>query len=412
MAMTRGAPEPLAQLWGIPAPTDGIEVGQPGLPPRPTGGVLDLGGPLRLETSGGIRVCLPVQREGRDQLSSLLERWAYAVLSESYATEHPAEAPWMLQAYYRMRPLLPRRIQILLRRVHARRRTGKSWLEWPADGIWVALAEAYLTLAMLDGEGLQPLRLWPEGQSSAVVLTHDVEGLEGQARCREVAALEERFGFRSCFNFVAERYPVDTTLQAELRDRGHELGLHGIKHDGLKFSSREVFEERVESMRRYRDLWKVDGFRSPATHRRWEWMPELPFLYDSSFPDTDPYEPIPGGCASPWPFWLGSLIELPITLPQDHTLWEILKRPALEVWLQKLNWLRGCRGLATILVHPDYLTTPARWAEYQAFLAELAAAKDVWLALPGDVARWWRTRTVREPVSLVRDGMNCRLTYQ
>ena len=156
------------------------------------------------------------------------------------------------------------------------------------------------------------------------------------------------------------------------------------------------------------------GFRSPATHRRWEWMPELPFLYDSSFPDTDPYEPIPGVSASPWPFWLGSLIELPITLPQDHTLWEILNARGSRVWLQKLKlapWLPGTgdHSGASGLPH----LPPARWAEYQAFLAELAAAKDVWLALPGDVARWWCTRTVREPVSLVlRDGMNCPLTYQ
>ena len=412
MVITQEFRGPLAQLWGIPSPAEATQVLNTGLPPRPTNGVLDLGGPLRLQTNGGVLVCLPQDRDQRVQLAGRLEHWAYAVLSESYREEQPAEAPWMLHAYYRIRRFLPHRIQLLLRRVHARGRTGHSWLEWPSDGIWVALAEAYLALAALDGDGVQALRLWPEGQRSAMVLTHDIEGVEGQARCRTVATLEEQFGFRSCFNFVAERYPVDMTLLADLRARGHEIGLHGIKHDGLKFSSRGVFEERLRAMRRYREEWRVDGFRSPSTHRRWEWMPELPFLYDSSFPDTDPYEPMPGGCASPWPFWLGSLIELPITLPQDHTLWEILRRPALEVWMHKLNWLRRCRGLGNIIVHPDYLTTPARWAEYEGFLAGLAEAEGVWVALAGDLARWWRDRTAREPVRLIRDGVNCRLTFE
>jgi peptidoglycan/xylan/chitin deacetylase (PgdA/CDA1 family) len=227
------------------------------------------------------------------------------------------------------------------------------------------------------------------------MLTHDVEGVEGQARCRELAELESKHGMRSCFNIVAERYPVDLDLMRELLEAGFEIGLHGIKHDGKKFSSRSVFEQRLESMRHYRGAWNVDGFRSPATHRRWEWMGDLPFAYDSSYPDTDPYEPMPGGCGSPWPFHIGSILELPITLPQDHTLWEILHRPALPVWRAKLAWLRACGGLATLIVHPDYLTNEERWAEYSGFLSELQEQQGVWVALPREVAAWWTS--LREP---------------
>jgi len=286
--------------------------------------------------------------------------------------------------------------------MHARARTGRSYLTWPIDGTFVALAETFLALFLesIGGEG-QVARRWPPGFRGALVLTHDVEGVEGQRRCSDLADLEAKNGFKSSFNFVAERYPLDRDLMLELQARGFEIGVHGIKHDGRKFSTRAIYEERLKALTLYRDAWKSVGFRSPATHRRWEWMHELPFEYDSSFPDTDPYEPIPGGCGTPWPFMLGDLVELPITMPQDHTLWEILGTGALTTWRAKLKWLLGCQGLINIIVHPDYLTTKSRWADYEAFLRDVREETTLWATLPRDVARWWRMRSGdREAVRL------------
>jgi hypothetical protein len=59
-------------------------------------------------------------------------------------------------------------------------------------------------------------------------------------------------------------------------------------------------------------------------------MASLPFEYDSSYPDTDPFEPQPGGCCSWLPYFNGPLVELPITLPQDHTLFVIPRRIGAE----------------------------------------------------------------------------------
>ena len=64
-------------------------------------------------------------------------------------------------------------------------------------------------------------------------------------------------------------------------------------------------------------------------------MPLLGFDYDSSSPDTDPFEPQSGGCCSWWPFFNGKLVELPITLVQDHTLFVILRRPDEQLWVEK-----------------------------------------------------------------------------
>ena len=45
---------------------------------------------------------------------------------------------------------------------------------------------------------------WPRDRRFAFVITHDVEGPDGLAKCRALAELEMSLGFRSCFNFIPE----------------------------------------------------------------------------------------------------------------------------------------------------------------------------------------------------------------
>jgi hypothetical protein len=146
----------------------------------------------------------------------------------------------------------------------------------------------------------------------------------------------------------------------------------------------------------------VDGFRSPATHRNADWMPELGCRYDSSFPDTDPFEPQSGGCCSIMPYRFGDVVELPITLVQDHTLWEILCETGIARWEDKSEWIMRNHGLINVIVHPDYVCDPDRLELYDRFLAFLAARPGGWHALPRDVARWWRQR--EELVLLADEG--------
>ena len=133
----------------------------------------------------------------------------------------------------------------------------------------------------------------------------------------------------------------------------------------------------------------------PALHRNADWMAELGCLYDSSFPDTDPYEPQPGGCCSILPYFLGSLVELPVTLVQDHTLWEILREPDIQLWRRKADWIIANHGLINVIVHPDYVDSPQRlelYARLLSYLREQVAAHNGWHALPREVASWWRAR--------------------
>jgi len=137
-------------------------------------------------------------------------------------------------------------------------------------------------------------------------------------------------------------------------------------------------------------------------------MPQLEFQYDSSFPDSDPYEPRPGGCCSIWPFFIDNLVELPLTMPQDHTLFEILDMRDISIWKEKADWIEMNGGLVLVNVHPDYMMSADRLRFYESLLQHMKSKKAMWHALPRDVARWWRdrdsSRLSQEGGSYVVDG--------
>jgi hypothetical protein len=119
----------------------------------------------------------------------------------------------------------------------------------------------------------------------------------------------------------------------------------------------------------------------------------MAFAYDSSFADTDPYEPQPGGTCSIFPFHLGSTIELPYTMPQDHTLLNLLHRTPLPIWTLKAQWIAACGGMLLMLTHPDYSGEGWQLEQYAELLRRLSELEDAWRAQPSEVAAWWRRRS-------------------
>jgi peptidoglycan/xylan/chitin deacetylase (PgdA/CDA1 family) len=299
----------------------------------------------------------------------------------------------LLSAYYAVKPLMPRGLQLALRRAYAHKQARVEFPRWPIEPVLVEAREAQLRAQLAGADSVPFVSYWPEGRRFAAVLTHDVEGPAGVRNVRRILEIERRHGFVSSWNFVAEWYPIEDGLFDHIRAVGGEIGLHAIKHDCKLFESRASFEADLPKIHRYMREWDAVGFRSPATHRNADWMPELGCLYDSSFPDTDPFEPQPGGCCSILPYFLEDLVELPITLVQDHTLWEILRADSIEHWTRKSDWIIEHRGLINLITHPDYLDTPARLRMYEEFLEYLAAQEGGWYALPRDVAQWWRMRS-------------------
>ena len=317
-------------------------------------------------------------------------------LLERYARREGGQSAAM-RAYYALKPMLPRRLQIAMRRRHAARRAQRDFPAWPIEPLLVEHERLELErrIERAGGSPVPFVGYWPEGRSFASIVSHDVEGPEGIANIPRVLEVERRHGIVSAWNFCGEWYEIPDGTFELVRKAGCEVGLHGILHDGKLFRDRASFEANLPKIHSYMKRWGAVGFRSPATHRNPDWMPELGCLYDGSFPDTDPFEPQAGGCCSVLPYFIGDLVELPITLVQDHTLWEILGDETTKRWTTKSEWLARNHGLIQLLVHPDYLLSDSRLALYDSFLEWLSTlGRDGggWHALPREVAEWWKER--------------------
>ena len=298
------------------------------------------------------------------------------------------------RAYYRLRPVMPRSLQLSLRRAFSRVQRRRAFPAWPVEPALHDLVERLLEFAAgVADEPLPWITSWPRPYTWAFVLTHDVETGVGYARIDELCREEAELGYRSAWNLVPERdYTVEDTLVRQLWDGGWEVGVHGLHHDGRDLESERTLAARRPRMREWADRWGATGFRAPATQRSWALMPTLGFDYDSSYPDTDPFEPQGGGCCSWLPFFNGDLLELPITLPQDHTLFEILGDADGERWRAKADAVRGRGGMALLDTHPDYLGGATAHRAYLELLRAYAEDASAWRALPRDVAHWWRRR--------------------
>lgn len=298
------------------------------------------------------------------------------------------------RTYYTVKPILPAYLRCALRRLYKKTFQSSFPLHWPIEERYVLFQfEVLRSLLVVMGQCSMSYRhFWPNNYRYAFVLTHDIETREGQAYVRRVADFEQELGFRSCFNFVPERYELDIDLLQELRERGFEIGVHGLNHDGKLFNSKQIFMDRAKFINQYLKELDAIGFRSPLMMRNPHWMQALDMKYDLSFFDTDPFEPIPGGVMSIWPFTIGHFIELPCTLPQDCTLAIDLGEINSQFWFAKLEFIRQHSGMALINTHPDYLKETKLWDCYAKFLQTMADSADFWHPLPREVARWWRKR--------------------
>jgi hypothetical protein len=299
---------------------------------------------------------------------------------------------WGKQVYYTIKPLIPRRVQIGLRRIVARSVLRNSGAIWPID-------EKCAT-PPIGWTG------WPNGKQFALVLTHDVDTRRGQDRCQDLIALEERLGFRSSFNFVPLRYAVSPGLRANLTNGGFEVGVHGLYHDGKYYTSRKIFLERAARINYFLKSWDAVGYRAPSMLHKLDWFHEFNIEYDASTFDTDPFEPNAEGAGTIFPFWIPGerahkgYVELPYTLAQDFSLFVLLKQDSILIWKQKLDWIAKNKGMVLLNTHPDYMhfnggkpgyeEYPAR--HYEEFLLYIKKAYQgrYWHALPREAARFWR----------------------
>lgn len=285
------------------------------------------------------------------------------------------------KVYYNLvRPLLPKPLR---KRLQEQYNSGINCKE-------NFISEEYVQLVFnnLNGRGFNP---FPSPYKTAIVLTHDVEEEGGFNLIPRVMEIEENLGFKSSWNIVPYKYKIDTGIINLINNNGHEIGIHGYNHDGKLYYSEKIFNDRVSFINEAIKKYNAVGFRSPMVHRNLKWLQKLHILYDASCFDYDPYQPFPGGTGSIWPFKAGKFIELPYTLPQDHTLFYVLKQKDISIWVNKINWLIKNKGMILALTHPDYLETQNHLEMYRNLLIYLNEIKDGWFCLPKEIANYYAT---------------------
>jgi hypothetical protein len=302
------------------------------------------------------------------------------------------------RSYYFVRPLLPVRVRKHIQKIHL---TGWDRLEfprWPVDRSVDNLFENLMlqTLRSQELEEIPFIWFWPEGASSCAIMTHDVETGEGRDFSSSLMDINDSFGIKSSFQVVPEkRYEVPESYLTAIRDRDFEVNVQDLNHDGLLFSTREKFLSRVKKINAYGKQFKSDGFRSAILYRQQDWYDALDFSYDMSVPNVAHLDPQRGGCCTVMPYFVGKILELPVTTTQDYTLFHILNEHSIDLWRQQSELIMQKHGLISFIVHPDYITQSAERNTYEKlleYLVELRETKNVWVPKPGDANQWWRQR--------------------
>jgi peptidoglycan/xylan/chitin deacetylase (PgdA/CDA1 family) len=337
----------------------------------------------------------------RATVSSMIESsegLAEHFLFERYLPKTQRRPPVGMGAYYRVKRLIPESLRHRAHSLAVRARKRQGFPNWPCESALIDFWREWLRtcLEQVNTGQAWHIGFWPDAKRCCIVLTHDVESPVGLKRMDTMADMEERYGFRSAWNLPLAQFPIDWNHLAGLQARGFEFGAHGLSHDGRLFRSAADFRHLRPILERAADEHRLAGFRAPSTLRRADWIARMAFDHDSSFSDTDPYEPQPGGTCSIFPFHLGRIIELPYTMPQDHTLINLLHRDPLQVWTLKAQWIAACGGMVLLLTHPDYSGSGCRLEQYDELLKRLADFEGAWRALPSEVAAWWRRRSAMQ----------------
>jgi hypothetical protein len=298
----------------------------------------------------------------------------------------------MVRLFYKIKPLIPRKFQISVRRKVAAFKRMRYRHIWPID-----------PNANRSPEGWKG---WPGGKKFAFVLSHDVDTQAGHDSVHRLAEIEMENQLRSSFNFVPERYRLSESLIKDLKILGFQVNVHGLYHDGKLFSSKKIFDKRAVRINHYIEKWGAEGFTSPSMHHNLEWLHALNITHSISTFDTDPFEPQPDPAKTIFPYWVsngtesGGYLELPYTLPQDHLIFVILREKTIDIWREKVDWIARHGGMVLLNTHTDYMsinggklrdeTYPVRY--YVEFLKYIQSryADEYFHALPKDISKlWW-----------------------
>lgn len=331
------------------------------------------------------------------EISANLRYERYATNSGGYK-KAPGAASALRTAYYVARPFLPVSVRKHLQRMRLQGWNSISFPQWPVDASVERTFEKLLAMLVRarSMDHIPFIWFWPDGSPSCAIMTHDVETFRGRDFCPQLMDLDDAHGIKSSFQVVPEkRYAVSKAFIDGIWGRGFEVNVHDLNHDGRLVCDRQHFRERAEKINKYGRAYRAAGFRSGALYRTLDWWKDLDFAYDMSVPSVGHLEAQQGGCCSVTPFFVGHILELPVTTTQDYSLFYILKQFTIDLWVRQIKAVSEQHGLLNFIVHPDYLIERRSRDTYTQLLAHLARLRGegrLWIALPREVNDWWRQR--------------------
>lgn len=324
---------------------------------------------------------------------------------ESYVGEwRSGAASSAAKLYYLLRPLLSVGVRRRLQKFHLRNWREIPFPHWPVDCSVDSLLEQLLLLAVRTsgGEPIPFIWFWPEGHSACSLMTHDVETELGRDFCGILMDIDEAFGIKASIQVVPEvRYAVSPEFLASIKARGFEVVVHDLNHDGHLYKDREQFLRRAAKINSYLKEYASEGFRAAVLYRKQLWYDALKCSFDMSVPNVAHLDPQRGGCCTVMPYFLGDIVEIPVTTVQDYTLFNILEDFSIDLWKEQIEIILNRHGLMSFIIHPDYIIEPRQREIYKSllvYLNQLRQDEGVWITTPGEVNRWWRERAAMELV--------------
>lgn len=310
--------------------------------------------------------------------------------------------------YYFLRPVLPVAVRRHLQKLYLKDWKTITFPSWPVDCSVDKLMDRLLLLSLrASGENRTPfIWFWPDARSSCAIMTHDVETKAGYDFCPTLMDVDDEFGIKASFQIIPEeRYEVSPEMLAEIRRRGFEICVHDLNHDGHLYKDHEQFLLRAAKIDAYRKEFGAEGFRAAVLYRKQLWYDALKFSFDMSVPNVAHLDPQRGGCCTVKPFFFqNGILEIPVTMVQDYTLYNILRDYSISLWKQQARIVMKNHGCMSFIVHPDYVLGSRErgiYKELLAYLDSLRSESGVWITTPGELNRWWRQRAA---MTLVEDG--------
>jgi hypothetical protein len=265
----------------------------------------------------------------------------------------------------------------------------------PLDALRFVIAHA---LENLSNKRLVRKR-W-NGKRYSCALTHDVDTLEGLRNAGAIKKLEEKYDVPSAWFIPSRDYKLHDGIVRPLANHG-EIGAHDTKHDGkLFFLSKQKLVKRLCeakcTLERIADC-SIEGFRAPLLQHSLpilEGIQEAGYKYDSSIPAWEPKHPRtmrPHGLGTVYPMHFGNIVEIPITLVQDHQMLSVLglkPREAIARWLSAMALIKELNGCCVFLSHPEYkILDRDNLSLYEELLTTVVSDGEAWLSTPNHLAK-------------------------